>query len=96
MTRSDPELSWKSGQARTYFVERAIDSCFSKQRSLPDNRGASDALLKDFCGCYANSMADAMTNEDMKYWDEHGNPSPSAISKMTASFEKRRQASIRN
>jgi hypothetical protein len=96
MTRSDTELSWKSGQARTYFVERAMDSCFFKQRSLPDNRGASDALLKDFCGCYANSMADAMTNEDMKYWDEHGNPSPSAISKMTASFEKCRPASIRN
>jgi hypothetical protein len=95
VTRSDTELSWKSGQARTYFVGKAMESCFSKQRSLPDNRGLSDAVLKDFCGCYANSIADVTTNEDMKYWNEHGNPSPSSISKMQASYERCQQASIR-
>jgi hypothetical protein len=96
ITRSDTELSWKSGPSRTWAVRTVSESCFSKQRSLPDNRSLSDAVLNDFCGCYANSLADQMTNEEVKYWAEHGNPSPSSISKMTASFEKCRQASIRN
>jgi hypothetical protein len=55
----------------------------------------ADALLKDFSGCYANSMADRMTNEEVKYRNEHGNWSPNSISKMSASFENCREASYR-
>ena len=90
VTRS--ELSWKSsGPARTRFVEKAVEDCIEKQRSLPDDRRLPEVVLKDFCGCYANSWADVATNKDMKYWHKHGNPSPEAISKIEASYEKCRQ-----
>ncbi len=88
VTRPANELSWQSGPARTDFVGKAMESCGRKQRSLPENRNVSDAMIKDFCGCYANSLADVTTNEGVKYWNEHGNPSPSTVSKMTASYER--------
>jgi hypothetical protein len=97
VTRPETELSWKSGNARTWFVGKMMESCIKKQRSLPENRSLSDAVLKDFCGCYANSFADVTTNEDMKYWNEHDRPSSSAVSKMQASYERcTREASGRN
>src|SRR5262249_23493640 len=46
VTRPDTELSWKSGPARTDFVANAMAGCIKKQRSLPDNRDVSDAVIK--------------------------------------------------
>src|SRR5262249_26197225 len=69
VTRPDTELSWKSGPARTDFVANAMAGCIKKQRSLSENRDVSDAVIKNFCGCYANSIADVTTNEEMKYWN---------------------------
>jgi len=92
VSKSPISASAWSDQGRTDFVGKATEDCFSKQRALWDNRNLSDTQLKSLCGCSANSAADQMTNEEVRL-NNRGTPSPSAISKMTASFEKCRQAS---
>jgi hypothetical protein len=86
--RSDTELAFGSGSARTYYVGKTIDSCVRNQRSRPENSGASETLIKNYCECFANALADTTTYAEVKYSNSHGTPSPESVAKIRSSGEK--------
>jgi hypothetical protein len=86
--RSDAELFYGSGATRNYYVAKIFESCFHSQRSRPENRAASDALLKTYCECFANTVADTTTHAEGKYFTEHGAPSPEEKARMQSYAEK--------
>jgi hypothetical protein len=83
------------GPDRDEFVKNAMSSCISNQQTTPKNWGVSQTIISDYCTCYANSLADITTKEDIKYQTEHGGFSPNAIAITTSSAEKCAQA-VRN
>ena len=86
--RSDAELFYGSGATRNYYVAKIFESCFHSQRSRPENRAASDALLKTYCECFANTVADTTTHAEGKYFTEYGAPSPEEKARMQSYAEK--------
>ena len=46
------------GSVRTQFVNLTKQACFNRQRSSPINKNVQDAVLKQYCSCYAIKMAD--------------------------------------
>lgn len=51
-----------TGAVRTNFSEVFMQSCFSTQQNLPENKGLSDQILYRYCKCSANYVADSMSN----------------------------------
>jgi hypothetical protein len=86
--RSDTELFYGSGATRNYYVAKIFESCFHSQRLRPENRAASDALLKTYCECFANTVADTTTYAEGKYLTEHGNPSAEEKARIQSYGEK--------
>jgi hypothetical protein len=60
-----PAHAQLAGQLRENFMQGAISSCFEKQRGSQENRGHSDAVLKQYCRCNATYMAERMTNDQV-------------------------------
>ena len=54
------------GSIRDDFIINAVGSCMKRQRAIPENSVLSDEVLNTFCSCFANSMADIVTREDVK------------------------------
>ena len=52
-----------SGGIRTAFIDSARNSCFATQRKLTANASASEGVLKRYCNCNAQYMADSLSNE---------------------------------
>jgi hypothetical protein len=78
-----------AGADRDSFIKDGTQSCIRRQRGLPANQGVSEKTFSDFCGCYVGSLADSFSKDDVKYQVEHsGQFSPTAIAKMTASYEQ--------
>jgi hypothetical protein len=78
-----------AGADRDSFIKDGIQSCIRRQRGLPENQGVSEKTFSDFCGCYVGLTADSVSKDEVKYQVEHpGQFSPTAIAKMTASYEK--------
>jgi hypothetical protein len=86
--RSDTELFYGSGAMRNYYVAKIFESCVHNQRLHPDNRAASDALLKTYCECFANTAADTTTYAEGKYFTEHGTPSAEEKARIQSYAEK--------
>jgi hypothetical protein len=51
-----------TGAARDRFVGGAMRSCVEKQVSTPENASIGKPLLVQYCYCYANGMADRISN----------------------------------
>lgn len=52
-----------TGKDRNVFIQGAAASCLKMQSNAPQNAGVAPALIKQYCGCYADYMADTMSNE---------------------------------
>jgi hypothetical protein len=59
---ADPGLT---GPLRNTFVESTFKACLQKQIGDPVNKGISVEILAELCVCYADRMADQLTNDDM-------------------------------
>ena len=83
-TRPNP-LSPISGQSRKAFVESGVGACMKNQQNDPETKALSlsSDTLNNYCSCYMENLADAVTNGDLV--GLVGN-------KLPASIEKRRQA----
>jgi hypothetical protein len=52
-----------TGEHRTTFVANSIRGCFDKQRADPLNESLPDIFIRDYCRCFANSMADTFSDD---------------------------------
>jgi hypothetical protein len=86
--QSDTDLLYNAGSARTWFVEKTAVACFRTQRARVENRETSDALITEFCGCYANALADVTTAGDVKYFKKYNEPSQTTAARMSSSYER--------
>ena len=77
-----------AGADRDAFVRDGIAHCINRQRGLPQNQGASDDLIRNFCSCYTNAAADATTREDIEYQSRYGTMSDSEKEKLTTAYKK--------
>jgi hypothetical protein len=60
---NDPGLT---GTVRSSFVESAIATCVKKQDEDPANKGISPSIISQYCNCYANGLADRVSNNELK------------------------------
>ena len=75
-----------SGSERESFLRQVTDTCASKQKARPENRALSDASIRKFCQCFAQSVADKTKRADLEYQARHDTPSPAAVSLMTQAY----------
>jgi hypothetical protein len=55
-----------SGTTRAEFVSNAIETCQKTQFSDPQNHRMDRQIIISYCDCYANSMADRTSNNDLR------------------------------
>ena len=77
-----------AGADRDAFVSDGIAHCIKRQRGLPQNQGASDDLIRDFCSCYTNAAADVTTREDIEYQARYGTMSDNEKENLTTAYKK--------
>lgn len=68
---SEPGLK---GNARSSFVNSMVASCTEKQNKAAEAEGKSIpvAITSQYCNCYAASMADKLSNNDLIKYDNTG------------------------
>jgi len=54
------------GEDRKTYVASHYKSCFKTQRNAPQNTSVDSAVIKEYCLCTANYVADSMSNERAK------------------------------
>lgn len=54
------------GNKRTEFVTSASASCERTQAAHPDNKGVTREVIRAYCKCFADGMADRVSVSDMK------------------------------
>jgi hypothetical protein len=52
--------------ARAGFVDTTSQACLQAQTSDPASRAFSSVVLDQYCHCYANGMADRLSDDDLK------------------------------
>ena len=52
-----------TGEDRNVFIRGAAASCLKMQSNAPQNAAVAPALINQYCECYADYMADTMSNE---------------------------------
>ena len=55
-----------TGAMRDGFVGGAIRTCGEKQMNDPANAGISKAILSMYCNCYANGIADRISENQLR------------------------------
>jgi len=70
------------GNMRNSFVGGAIQTCLKKQNSSPENAGMSADTITQYCVCYANGLADVVTDEDLRKSPPDGTISSTMQSKI--------------
>ena len=62
------EAQYLTGADRTGFIAGVLNSCNSNKRT-PDMRDVPAWVVDDSCKCYANSLADKLTAEQLRTGD---------------------------
>jgi hypothetical protein len=52
--------------ARARFVESTAQACLQAQNSDPASKAFSPEVIDQYCRCYANGMADRLSDDDLK------------------------------
>lgn len=52
-----------SREQRDQFAKTTVERCIQSQRADPTNAAQTDAAVREFCGCYARRVADAMPDD---------------------------------
>jgi hypothetical protein len=52
--------------ARARFVESTAQACLQAQSNDPASKAFSPEVIDQYCHCYANGMADRLTDDDLK------------------------------
>jgi hypothetical protein len=52
--------------ARSRFVESTAQACLQAQNSDPASKAFSPEVIDQYCRCYANGMADRLSDDDLK------------------------------
>jgi hypothetical protein len=52
--------------ARAKFVDSTAKACLQAQNSDPASKAFSPAIIDQYCHCYANGMADRLSDDDLK------------------------------
>src|SRR5215813_1198207 len=63
-----------TGNNRAGFVDSAVAACQNAQLAAPENKDTQFKDIVDYCRCYANSMADRMSVNDVKSAAEYEAP----------------------
>ena len=61
-----------TGEVRTTFVEALMRSCLKTQLDAPDNKGVPVSAIHDYCKCNASSLADKISNDEVKSLEATG------------------------
>ncbi len=75
-----------TGKVRDSFVASAIQSCLKKQNDSPENSGLSADTITRYCVCYANGLANVITDEELRSSPANGSVSAVMKSKIDAVF----------
>ena len=59
-----------TGTDRTEFLENAFKICFQKQTNDPKNKAVKVAKLAQYCVCYSDHLADRISSEENKTFDQ--------------------------
>jgi hypothetical protein len=51
---------------RSKFVDSTAQACLQAQNSDPASKAFSPEVIDQYCHCYANGMADRLTDDDLK------------------------------
>jgi hypothetical protein len=51
---------------RAKFVDSTAQACLQAQNSDPASKAFSPEVIDQYCHCYANGMADRLTDDDLK------------------------------
>jgi hypothetical protein len=52
--------------ARAKFVDSTAQACLEAQNSDPASKAFSPVVIDQYCHCYANGMADRLSDNDLK------------------------------
>ncbi len=78
-----PEFPYAAaGPEREWFVRDTVETCRKKARDNPQNAAVSEQAVRDYCTCYAISLADVTTRDHIEYHAKHGNLAPDAVPKL--------------
>jgi hypothetical protein len=77
-----------AGSDRDTFVKSIIPKCITNTQAHPEYKNASAATLNEFCTCYANSLADVVTMDEVYKAYQNNEPPPSMVEKIKASYQK--------
>jgi hypothetical protein len=61
--RGDASLE---ASARSKFVDSTAQACLQAQNSDPSSKAFSPVVIDQYCRCYANGMADRLSDDDLK------------------------------
>ena len=62
-----------TGDVRTTFVDATIRSCLQSQLGASGNKGVPVSVIQDYCKCSADSLADKISNDEVKSLEAAGN-----------------------
>jgi hypothetical protein len=60
---SQPGLT---GKERTEFVEASTKTCLAASEKNPENKDVSKETMMQYCRCFANGMADALSLKEIR------------------------------
>jgi len=63
-----------TGNNRAGFVDSAVAACQNAQLAAPENKDTQFKDIVDYCRCYADSMADHISVNDVKSAAEYETP----------------------
>ncbi|WP_315782452.1 hypothetical protein [Bradyrhizobium sp. SZCCHNPS1003] len=78
--QTSPTAPGLSSGYRDGFVGGAVRTCVQTQTAAPENASIPKALLTSYCVCFANGMADRISDSDLK--SAEGIPAADRIKRM--------------
>jgi hypothetical protein len=78
----------KPSISRTIFVKSASSACGQKQKTLPDNKDVSVAVIDAFCSCFGSSLADVITRGEIRSLGRNEAPGPDFAEKTNTTSQK--------
>ena len=61
-----PRDTGLDASARAKFVDTTAQACLQAQNGDPASKAFSPEVIDQYCHCYANGMADRLTDDDLK------------------------------
>jgi hypothetical protein len=76
----------EASAARDGYVRGSREACVEGEQANPANKGRSAASIDAFCSCFANTMADTVTKDELAYYKQHNASAPGMAEKFRAAY----------